>query len=500
MLLHLIVPALVAAAMFWNVPYLPLIDYPQHVAQIAALHDLWAGKSVWQGMLEINYATPYLAGYLPAAMLAFLFGPLIASKLVLTLSFWAFLWVFSRLLADLKSDPDLMLLAVPGCFGLAFQFGFMTFLVALPIALAFVVLALRYARQQNPYRAFGLLVMGGVTFLAHALLGLFAGLVGGGMLLVASWSTLCSRRFMSALLSFWPYLLLLVMIAGNGLLLAASGSAGSGDVLWQSSSADRIISIFLYVLALSADPLALLVLPLLLVPWIVNGGRLDRQDKLRWVPLVVLVLFWMMTPDAALGVVWLYPRFAVLLLPFYALLFVPSAKRPAGYVRYTGLGLLLLCLALQSLVMVGRFRAFEEESRDYWQATATVPDGQRVLSLAYAPRSEALRGSLIYANQALWYQVEHQGWVEFNFASFFPQIVRYRPEAKPPNPDYMSIPPFRSEGRGYDWQEYGARRFDYIFVRHTEPLPARLFDNSECSVEAVASSGTWSVFKRGSCR
>jgi hypothetical protein len=56
----------------------------------------------------------------------------------------------------------------------------------------------------------------------------------------------------------------------------------------------------------------------------------------------------------------------------------------------------------------------------------SVQPGQRALALVFDPGSEAARNPYVYQHYASWYQAERQGLVDFNFAWFPPQIVRFR--------------------------------------------------------------------------
>lgn len=58
-LLYLVV--LAAGAMHWLTPRRPPVDWPRHVAQVAATRDLLTGASAGAGGLRINLLTPALA-------------------------------------------------------------------------------------------------------------------------------------------------------------------------------------------------------------------------------------------------------------------------------------------------------------------------------------------------------------------------------------------------------------------------------------------------------
>ena len=64
----LLLVVILAGTTFWFAPRLPMVDLPQHAAQVAVWHDLLTGTSKWDALLHVNYFTPYLVGYGLAAV------------------------------------------------------------------------------------------------------------------------------------------------------------------------------------------------------------------------------------------------------------------------------------------------------------------------------------------------------------------------------------------------------------------------------------------------
>ena len=84
------VAVLAACSIFWLAPRLPMIDLPQHVAQIALWHDLLMGQSPWVDLFRINLLTPYLTAYSLALALSFIVSANSAFKILLTAAFVAY--------------------------------------------------------------------------------------------------------------------------------------------------------------------------------------------------------------------------------------------------------------------------------------------------------------------------------------------------------------------------------------------------------------------------
>src|SRR4051812_35236964 len=81
------------AAIFWIAPHPPMVDFPQHAAQISLLRDLVSGRSPWSSQLQINLLTPYLIGYGLASLLSFAMPVVYAMKLLLSVAYLLFIAV-----------------------------------------------------------------------------------------------------------------------------------------------------------------------------------------------------------------------------------------------------------------------------------------------------------------------------------------------------------------------------------------------------------------------
>src|SRR3954462_506670 len=178
--------AVVASATFWFIHRLPMLDLPQHAAQVALLHDLALGQSKWHSLVYVNYFTPYFAGYAPALLLSFVMPVLAALKLMFTVAYLGFVAACVALRRELGGDARLDWLFIPSFFGIVFMIGLYTFMIAAPLGVLFMVLALRHARNPTLRMGLFLLVADLALFFAHGLVFLFANMVGGLFLLLKS--------------------------------------------------------------------------------------------------------------------------------------------------------------------------------------------------------------------------------------------------------------------------------------------------------------------------
>ena len=480
---------LVAAATFWFVPRPPMADLPQHAGQIALLHALLGGDSKWRPLVYVNWFTPYLAGYGPALLLSYAMPVLAALKLLLVLAYLGFVSACWALRRALGGDERLDWLFIPSFFGIVYAAGLYTFMVAAPLGVLFVLLALRYARA--PSATAGALLLGAdlVLFFAHGLVFLFANAIGGLFLLLRA------RGFGRLMVTALPYLGVGVLCLAYTLARLRLENAPPGDPwsFYGGWNGLRLGLPYLWAGWSTEDPhnwlFALLFAAQLAAPLLLRS-RLNRAEAL--VPFLVTLLVWIAVPLRAQATGTIYLRFVLFLLPFYALLFVP--RQDVGLARR--LVLPLVCWIFLA-VHTERLFAFARESAPFEEVlAAAAPDG-RALGAAFDATS-ATGSELAYMHWPAWYQAERGGFVDFNFAVFLPQIVRYRPDTMPARfsrEDWAQNP-----AGGFDWQRDGAAAYRYFFVRHRGPLPEAFFPSGPCRPVPVKSSGDWSLYENVHCR
>ncbi len=461
-------------ATFWISPYPPMTDLPQHAGQIALWRALLAGTSPWQAVFQINYFTPYLVGSGLALLLSFILPVAAALKLVLTLAYYGFVAACVLLRRRMGADRRVDWLAVTGFFGLAYEYGLFPFLVAAPVVMAFIVVALEHARapQGRPAWVAGswLCLVGLVLFFTHGLAFLFANLAGVAFLLRER------RPFARLLAGVVPYGLFAVLCLAY-VLTQVHGAAWASNAQtgpqWPGLFSGMKHFLSFPIGAPRLDWLLAPLVPLFLFLPLLLGCRFNRQDKSAFVPILVLLLWLAVVPDSFNEDWFVTERFALFLLPFYGLLFAPS-KQGARLQTLARFGLPILCCGFLA-IHVARLVSFARESQSFDEVLAAVPSGQRAEARVLDIASPAAQNPMAYTSFPLWYQAEKGGLVDFNFAYFPTQVVTYRAGKSPA----------------------GSQR--YIFVRKDDPLPAGLFADKACKPVLLKSAGPWSVFENVTC-
>jgi len=161
-----------------------MVDLPQHAGQVVLLRDILLGQSPWADLFRINLFTPYLMGYGLALPLSLIMPVATALKLLLSLAYVAFVFMCVKLRQHFGADSRLDWLFPLAFFGVAYIYGFFTFLIAAPFSLWFILIADRYAQNQTIANTLKVAVIGSILLVSHGLIFLFALSVGVVLLAV----------------------------------------------------------------------------------------------------------------------------------------------------------------------------------------------------------------------------------------------------------------------------------------------------------------------------
>ena len=482
-----------------------MVDFAQHAGQVALLHDLALGTSPWSELFRINLFTPYLVGYGLAFPLSFLMPAGAAIQLVLSAAYIAFVFTLVSLRRHLGADARLDWLFVPSFFGVAYYWGFFTFLAAAPVAVAFILVADRYAQQPSTRRGVVTALVGIALLLSHGLMFAFGLAVAGALY------TVRCRAVRPWFRHLWPLVIpalvcLLYLWISTRLQAEYGGIGHAGAVFWNWGW-KRPAKIFIDALGGKTSlPVLAGAFMLPLIPWML-GLRIDWRRPAAWVMFAICFLMALALPMFALATGLLYLRFALFTLPAYALMFtlMPPANglgehwagNPAHKPSVAARIAMPLMIGL-TWVMLGQHswqaRRFAVEARDFETVLAAMEPRQRALSLPFAQRSDAANNDFAYLHFAAWYQSDKQGLVDFNFAWFPPQIARFRPDRLPA----VSYGFEHSPG-DFDWKQHQGGRYRYFLARHSEPLPADLFRGADCPPVHVITQGAWTLLEQQPC-
>lgn len=473
---------------------LPLgTDIPQHAAQISLALDHFSSRR-WLDDIELQLFTPYLLTYLAGALLAKLLGIVATLKVLISLSLAGVVWGTARLLDAWGQDRRLALFAIPGLYGLSYQWGFLPFNLSI-VLLLWLLAEVRSARP----RLLRPMLIALLLLLTHGLAAAVAALL--LLTLTLAEPALATRLRHYALI----LLLLLPTLAWQA--LATTGVKGFGNGI--HFAADPFHSPYFFYAELSAQHnhwvngwgrltgffprilgwengtaatltgLALMLSPLLL------GYRLHPQKR-HWILSITVLAMLLIMPSILNGSLYSAERFSLLF--FCVLPLLLAAPDPAASNRLTA----LLALAAISCIVVNCLRAADvnRQLSGLQDIIAVMPAQQHVLAVSYSYQSDGfIAPVLLHAGQ--WYGARKNGLVDPSFAATDLQPIRYRPGKTP----YATI------GNGFDWVPTAHAWTQFNDARHTSYLVhgsiAEFEAHTGCKVTGRHDSiGHWSTFQR----
>lgn len=463
----------------WLPAYLPLVDLPQHAAQIAALRALADGHPLFAGEFTINWFTPYLAGYLLLYALSAIMPIAIAAKVLVSAYIVAFPLATASLLRAAGGDARLAVLSIPAAFGVAYYWGFISYMVAVPVALWVLAVLIRGSDQQGLRHV--LMVVSALTllFFCHAITFGVVGIVAAGLAFVEH-----APRW-RALGRAWFPLLLSVPIPLAWVWLTASQdtevqAAGTDFGLWisraftllaQPGGQDSINGLgILLTLLVVLGPLAL--------------GAQPSKRLARWLPFVLVLMLAMFMPSIVFDAVLVSDRIGSMLVPMWLIVWeVPRhSRRVSELVTLASLATWIWLSAL-------RYDTFAEELASARAVIGEMRPGNAAASLVIEHRSPMF-GTPLYLHFPAWYQAEHFGRVDFNFADFYGPMVRYRSPRGGRVREGTSWYPLL-----FEWDLDGGDRYRYFIIRAPFDPGAFVFKEHFGKVTLIKQSGWWWLYE-----
>ena len=493
---RLFIVVLLASITFLLYPtYLPMVDLPQHAAQIVLLDDLFTGKSVWQDEVQINWDTPYLTTYLLWWGLYRLLGIVWSSKVLVVGILLAYVWAMVCLRRAFSGSRLVDWAALGTFFGFAFQFGFVSFLAAIPLGIALLLLAKHWLdKRRTPRDLWAMCLLGITLYCTHVLIFCFFCFLTYAYFLFRQCLTnqkLSIDKCLYFTLPFMGFAALLVRYLSKPDVLAFRYY--SVDVVYHTVWEKTQALLFMPWGIETADYYDIAFMWMWLLPPLL-GFRLRRDVAVYALPLGFLAI-WYALPHIAFQTAFVYQRFALFALPFYYLLWqaVPWQSNWRFSLAQVSTVGLICALAILLGKTYGDILRFEHHAatKQFKQILSLTQSHKRMFAMFDTYGSERLK-YLYFAN---WYQAQKHGWSDFSFVVFHPQMVRFKPERLPKHyGKYRAI----SSDDLENLDKVSCRHYDYLLL-HTE-MPAsviqnRLFANTSCGqMKLLSATGAWVLF------
>lgn len=473
--------SVLAVAPVW-IPALPVLtDLPQHAAQIALLKQLADPTFPYRHQFELKWLTPYLADLI-ALPLVPLVGVVAAIKLVTSLALIAVPLSAALFMKETGTDRRWAFLSIPGTYGISFQWGFLNFLIAVPLGLYLVTLAARQANAPSRRRdlAIGALML--ALFFSHVLACAFFGAIAGLFLL------LTARSLSEAIRRLWP-LAIVVPLVAVWLPGFRAHPLGTHPAIWDLSF-ERFLRAPQWMLGLS--PAGSLVGGLLIAALPFAAGGVIRPG-LAAIPLVVCVLTVLLAPWQVMTATELAQRFAWLLLPFYFGVFEPPPRR--GWPNWVWIccGLLATGSVAIASVEAGRSRG---EAASFVRMLDGMAPRQRAAWLPLDPIGYSHLAPS-YLHFGVWYSAAKGGVVDPSMAAAHTPIVRYKAEHRPA----ILNAEFELNPTSFDWRAMNGEQYLYYMARSSTDPGGLISRNAGCTIRLIFHEDFWWLYERGAdCR
>lgn len=477
--------------------FLPMIDLPQHAGQVGVLKSFLLGdtSAPWFNDIELNYLTTYWVAYGMATLLSLVLPVNYAVNTVVGLAFLSFVLSFSvlRRMRSSKNTNILDWVLLPSFFGFAYTWGFLTFLLAIPVGILLVIQNLKLI--ETGYKKYFIFVIlcGVLLYFSHMLVFLFFCLIASSMTIVNNQEH-NARKKLKQLIPFYLLSLLIFFFLFTSTFYANDELGKYNDLYYPNivygSFENRKDLLLLYPWSIEKNsffPLELISVFLLILPFFM-GLRLSTDFK-KYIPFMIFLIIWFTLPEQMVRTAFVQQRFSVFLFPFYILLF-DSQNNPllkthwVLYFIWCCLSLLLLSLPIIDLM------SFNKNTRSFSDILKHIPAKKRALGLVYDPRGSLRQGG-VYAYFPSWYQAKKEGWVDFNFAWFSPQIIRYKsghiPEAR------LGFAWYPQAMAGFKYCD----KYDLLIVQCRKricELHEQAMQKSTCSHKIIYKNETWSVY------
>lgn len=464
---------------FLVVTWPPVTDLPQQTAQIPLL---FAALDDPESPYHVQGWHPNKLGYVPLALAWLLAGPLSAGRLGLLLIGLSWVVALHLLARNMGRSPAAATLATLFFFNHLTYWGFLNFLIGLPIFIVWFSALARLPRSAIPARlGWRLLGLSFLLYSAHVLW-LAAGVV--WLLLDALLARLPVKALLRRLLWTLP----------AGLTVAwwyprLSRSGFDSEIFWGNSAFERLhpswwLSSALGGLQGTVEP----ALAIAVVLWLGLGLWQHRGDLRQTVhpPLLAAGLMFgiaaMFLPGVMQHTIFFASRFAPMAAVFLVLA-LPGPRLGPAVERALAAGL-IFALSVATAVTWWSFEREELDGLD--EVLASLPAEQRVLGLDLVRTSERVRGYPFY-HLYVYGQVHAGGEVNRSFANEATSLVVYD-----------DLPRSLPWTDGLDWQPQKLRHsdfayFDWLIVNGDDETHARF--RSDPQLEAATSSGRWRLYR-----
>lgn len=456
-----------------------MVDLPQHAGQIALIKSMHSDAFPFRELLDIQFLTPYWFGYSIIYLLSIPFGILTATKLTVALALAGFPLCADRFLKSQDANPFWSWLLIPAAYGFAFEWGLLNFLVATPLGFWFLS---QLKLNDEPYTKKELIkpvLLCHILFFGHVLV--MAVFIAIAVLLLHKNNLRTWLGRLIPLFSVLPIFLVWFIVK----IFDKQETNGSGP--W-GLGLHRLIEFIPGLFAMPATA-PFIVAAALICILILLTGRAPSMRISKIAPFALYTLIMMIGPNYLFGTFFVYNRFSYIGLPLLLVMLTSPEARficsPClrSYLNAAIVGIAAVLIGYQAIKIIG----YSNESSAFQKIVQEMEPDKRVLGLVFTKHS-AFYTAPTYLHYPVWYQATHHGLVDFNFASFFPQVVRYTPDNLPPaDPNFVWMP------HVFQWAIHEKYEYTYFLIKNPEDISQYIFPQNEAVL--IEHRGDWWLYK-----
>lgn len=487
----------------WLPHFPPMVDIPQHAAQVSLFLNLGKPGFPFSEQFQVNWFTPYLLGYALVAIFTPLLGIVAACKLVIWLALAAFAFFTRIFLRQAGADPYWAWLTFPVLYGFTYQWGLLNFLVAAPVGILFLAVVWRQRARPDFHSSLLITLLLYLLLFSHALIMAFFSLIA-----VAYWlfSASRTRDFIKCawpVFALAPMVLIWLFMSKNhppinspitwdlswiNSSLVGSYYSGSDHLLSKAAGWGRVTGFLPRLLGTHPElAVTLLGVTLFALPFLA-GGRATRS-RARLFPLLVITLILLLLPSGMFGIALNFQRFTYLVMPLFLVIID----------RATATNRLQQCLCVIAptiafgwiFYMSNNALQFNKDAENFETILSQMEPGKRSLSLVFS-RDDSRFIAPPFLHFPAWYSAINAGVTDYSFAATFMPPVNYKPGYIP-----------KSTGGGltwnpqsFDWRVYEGYKYDYFVVRSPVDVSTLIFKTATCRIGLAAHSGQWWLYRR----
>lgn len=487
---------------FFVTPYLPLVDYPQHVALAAIMQRIWAGSTWERELYEVNLITYNGGFHVMVAALSFVFSPENAGRIVMGAYPALFALAALSICREAERPRWYAFIALPIIYSRSMSWGFANWNLTFPVAMLVFTWWLRYTRGEKQmlwwvmagscYCAYGhIFAMGCLCFaigvaqlsrvheLGETWGARFVKLIGTPLPVSPGllWSAFVYRYQTTSSFSNWE----------------ESNMNGTDDPLWAKLR---------YLLEMSTGNFydlsdeILMALALGVAIYLIYAGPPEPQSSdesirldiraIRWLAFAFFGLYCVI-PKIFMATWFIYERFPPLVMLFLAgalpLRLIPNRDE-------------IRAIAASFAVAAGantlRGWATMGEAKDASAIIDDIPPKHRLVAVTHSPKAERITRE-VWVHLPAIYQARKQGEIAYTFTKFESMPVHYKRGKAPPSgpgghewfADY------------YDVKAPWARAYDITLVHapeHVEDPRMLVFKDEAWKVKVISRRGRFWLF------